>query len=406
MQSMDPPPWFHKDLKSDIDALIWDRQIEFDPDQDGSKKRSRPWIRKEAVNHPKRLNVEGEGLGLGLIDWESHCSAIKIAWLLKYRDATDAPWKKVLDAWFANSVLDRGAIFSTLPVKELTAHLDPVAASIGLTSHLSNFWKKGLSDLKNKIKIIPNLKTSTREGLEGYPVWHNPLFNMPRELSQFKRLWEHLCANTLDDLFDDRGRTFDYKTLESYLTEDNGVAWQRDQTTIKITLCDNESRVVDARSLLESWQLITKAIPDWCLKIIRKPRLRPNSILPTQGGAFQLLPTHVLTTPEDRWFLIFPHGCYPAVRDWRGRLSISGPPVASLPEDAEHAAKWGNGYIQAKRNSFPVAAEFTLEGDDTPLDKLSVKRLTYLISKRERKPPSCIKNGPKSSPLSQEGLPP
>src|SRR6056297_675375 len=52
----------------------------------------------------------------------------------------------------------------------------------------------------------------------------------------------------------------------------------------KITLCDNDSRVVDARSLLESWQLITKAIPDWCLKIIKNPRLRPNSILPTQGG--------------------------------------------------------------------------------------------------------------------------
>src|SRR6056297_3495306 len=174
----------------------------------------------------------------------------------------------------------------------------------------------------------------------------------------------------------------------------------------KITLCDNESRVVDARSLLESWQLITKAIPDWCLKIIRKPRLRPNSILPTQGGAFQLLPTHVLTTPEDEWFLVFPHGCYPAERDWRGRLSISGPPVASLPEEAEHAAKWGNGYIQAKRNSFPVADEFTLEGDDTPLDKLSVKRLTYLISKRERKPPSCIKKWTEKLTPLPRGTPP
>lgn len=93
IQSMDPPDWFNKEIKEDIEKLIWDRQIEFDPDQGGSTKFSRPWIKKSAIYHPKKLNERGEGLGLGLIDWESHCSAIIISWLLKYRDATDAPGK-------------------------------------------------------------------------------------------------------------------------------------------------------------------------------------------------------------------------------------------------------------------------------------------------------------------------
>lgn len=223
IQSMLPPPWFNKCLKSDIDKLLWDRQIEFDPEHEGSTKHSRAWMKSSAIYHPKRLNDKGEGLGLGLIDWESHCSAIRISWLFKYRDATDAPWKNVLDAWFANTIHDRGAIFTTLPSAELTAHLDPINASIGITSHLSKFWKAGLEDLRNKIKIVPNRKSSSRAGVEGYPVWHNPFFTMPTGLTPFKRIWEHLGTNTLDDLADAEGSIYDSSTLVNYLTEDNGV---------------------------------------------------------------------------------------------------------------------------------------------------------------------------------------
>lgn len=215
---------------------------------------------------------------------------------------------------------------------------------------------------------------------------------MPKELAQFKRIWEHLNGNTLDDLTDANGSVCSEDTLEKYLTPENGVNWQRDHVTIKVIFGEDDSRVIKAQKLLDSWLGIIQAVPKWCLRLVKTPRLRPNSLIPTQGGPFQLLPTHVLTTPRNEWFLIYPHGCYPAHRDWRGRISISGPSVASMPEDAEHAAAWGNGYIHSKRNSFPVAAEFSLEGDDTPLDKLTVKKLTYLISRKGRKPPNCIKN--------------
>jgi hypothetical protein len=58
----------------------------------------------------------------------------------------------------------------------------------------------------------------------------------------------------------------------------------------------------------------------------------------------------------------------------------------------------GNGHIHAKRNCFPLAAaaEFTFNNDVTPLDQLTVKKLTCLsplISKRgpARHPP-VLKN--------------
>jgi hypothetical protein len=75
-------------------------------------------------------------------------------------------------------------------------------------------------------------------------------------------------------------------------------------------------------------------------------------------------------------------------------------------DDAEIAARWGSGYIHAKRISFPVVSEFTFEGDKTPLDQLTVKKLTYLISRRKSTPPTCIKNWPKTLAIGGRPLPP
>jgi hypothetical protein len=88
---MCPPPWFNEYLIADVTKPIWDRNIEFDPEEEGSVKESRPWIKKTAVHLPRRLNKKGEGLGLGLLDWESHCAAMSISWLLKYTEMPPTP---------------------------------------------------------------------------------------------------------------------------------------------------------------------------------------------------------------------------------------------------------------------------------------------------------------------------
>jgi hypothetical protein len=187
---MCPPPWFNKDLNEDVAKLIWDREIEFDPEEDGSKKNTKRWIKQSSEHFPRRINKKGEGLGLGLIDWDSHCAAISESWLPKYRDATDAPWKNVLDLWFSNTILDRGAVFSSLSARELTAHLDPKKAKRGDKSNLSYFWKSVLTALKDNLRLTPVKITTTRQGVEGYPLGHKPLFNMPPALAQYKTLWE------------------------------------------------------------------------------------------------------------------------------------------------------------------------------------------------------------------------
>jgi hypothetical protein len=228
-QSMCPPTWFNKELNEDVAKLIWDREIEFDPEEDVSTKDTIRWIKQSSEHLPCRINKKGEGLGLGLLDWNSHCAAISVSWLLKYRDATDAPWKNVLDLWFSNTILDRGAAFSSLSFRELTAHLDPRKAKRGDKSSLSYFWKSALTALKDNLQLAP------------------------------------IEINT---------------------------------------------------------------------------------------------------------------------------------------------SRWGTGYIHAKRYSYPVASEFTFEGDKTPLDRLTIKKLTYLISKRNSIPPTCIKNRPKTLAIGEKPFPP
>jgi hypothetical protein len=64
-----PPPWFNTERNEDVAKLIWDREIRFDPEEDGSTKETRRWTKQTLEHLPRRINKKGEGLGLGLLDW-------------------------------------------------------------------------------------------------------------------------------------------------------------------------------------------------------------------------------------------------------------------------------------------------------------------------------------------------
>jgi hypothetical protein len=132
--------------------------------------------------------------------------------------------------------------------------------------------------------------------------------------------------------------------------------------------------------------------------IIETSRFSPDDLTyPSSQRSKIPTPSQILVTPSGGWFIVFPRGCYPATRDWRGRVTATaGSEHAVPPEDAEIAAKWGNGYHHAKRTSVPVASKFSSEGDETPLDKITIQKPTYIISKKARSPPTNIKKWPEA----------
>jgi hypothetical protein len=234
-----PPNWFNTAINKDVRTLIWDRHIDFDTSEIGSKHQSKPWMINEAITLPRKYNNKNNKnhfFGLGLLNWEAHTAALRVGWLLKYRNAAESPWKQVLDQWFARTYLKRGAIFSSLSTKSLTAHLLPEIDEGDCPSSIPPFWKQALLDIRS-LKLTP-LKNISRLGIASQPLWYNPYFKMPPHARQYQTAWEHLQACTLDHTHH-QGRLYTQEELESYLSSDQGVEWQRDHTHIKITFNDN-----------------------------------------------------------------------------------------------------------------------------------------------------------------------
>jgi hypothetical protein len=78
---------------------------------------------------------------------------------------------------------------------------------------------------------------------------------MPPELAQYKALWGHLQTSTLDNISDAKETTLGRDTLYEYLTEDDGVTWQQDKETITVEYANEDTRYVNAETLLKSWGL-------------------------------------------------------------------------------------------------------------------------------------------------------
>ena len=106
------PRSINKSLDTDIQALIWNKEIKFDADEDGTEKVNRRFMIKGA-----EYNSTQE-LGLGLLHWPSHSEALLAKAALSYRDATTtiSDWKLIIDQWIAKGRSEqRGAIFTTDP---------------------------------------------------------------------------------------------------------------------------------------------------------------------------------------------------------------------------------------------------------------------------------------------------
>ena len=77
-----------------------------------------------------------------MLYWEGHVKALAGHWLLRYLDATNGPWKDVLDLWLAREWEGRGASLTTIKVSELTQ------SRTYRPGALPKFWTKAIEAVR------------------------------------------------------------------------------------------------------------------------------------------------------------------------------------------------------------------------------------------------------------------
>jgi hypothetical protein len=116
---------------------VWAKEHDSERSEKGSTTAAKPWIRKQAIHNPKKTKHHAPNLGLGLIDRDSYCKANRVHWILNYLNASQGPWKCVLDAWLARPDMGRASICTSTNSSQLLAALD---GSNRLS--IPPFWRK------------------------------------------------------------------------------------------------------------------------------------------------------------------------------------------------------------------------------------------------------------------------
>ena len=79
-QCMTMPDKIIKDIESDVSALIWQKDPQFDMQEKGTKKGFKRKMTQEAAYNPW-----GKG-GIGMLHWPSHIKALLAKWAIRYMD--------------------------------------------------------------------------------------------------------------------------------------------------------------------------------------------------------------------------------------------------------------------------------------------------------------------------------
>jgi hypothetical protein len=73
VQTMLTPAYFQHQLSQDVKHLVWTKEHIFERSEKRSTISAKPWMCKQAIHNPKKASDHAPNIGLGLIDWESHC---------------------------------------------------------------------------------------------------------------------------------------------------------------------------------------------------------------------------------------------------------------------------------------------------------------------------------------------
>ena len=223
---------------------IWDNERIVDPETYGDEVKVHRWIKNDA-----QYNSRVWELGLGVLPWMNHVKAIQIRWLLRYLDATTGEYKVVLDQWLARSSIGKGAIFSTLPIVELTK------STTHSKSHLPKFWRRALTVLREVglNRLVPNT-CSTPDEARAMPFWWCPLFTVTNAKHALQ--WrDNVHLNTIKDTFTSTNTEYSDNEIKVELL---AAFKSRDNTWVRVA-----HNLVPIKSLLKQWNTFIDSIPDY-----------------------------------------------------------------------------------------------------------------------------------------------
>ena len=177
-------------IGQDAQALIWGKDVCFDSEEIGHQ-RVRRFMIDEAQYNKRR-----EG-GIVLLHWPSHVKALSSYTLFQYCNGRSMAWKLVLDWWFRKFHEGRGAVFSTIPAKELIA-----SRVQGRKSCLPAFFKHALNHLRElPLAPVKGSRVRSKEEAMAEPLWFSPRIDMSH--IRHSPFWRKTIAlNTVGDLID------------------------------------------------------------------------------------------------------------------------------------------------------------------------------------------------------------
>ena len=272
-QCMIMPSFIRDSFLSDAQALMWSKDVDFDPDELGTQPSGTPFFKSDMAFMPKTE------LGLGCLHWPSHEKALRVKWLLRYIDPSRGEWKDVLDVWLARAHEGRGSVFANYPRKDLVRALGTRACC------LPTFWRAALSDLfELDLKPVHPLFCTSPDEARAEPFWDSHRFHVAP--SPYSDVWRtQLELNSLKDLFLEDGSDYSLEDIREYLIR----RFERQQTTdapthtfVRGAKKRKRAAEVDGELFLFAGRLLSlQAILDmWC-SLLRRP---PISLLEQARG--------------------------------------------------------------------------------------------------------------------------
>ena len=239
-QSMRVPGHIMDAILSDVQALIWQRDVIFTAGTTGSELTSKRFMKAESQFGDRKSQ-----LGLGALDWASHVTALQAKWILKYRDATRGEWKGLLDAWYARHETKRGAPFTTIAMKKLTM------STTQREGRLPGFWRDALKAIRSFTLVKADPRRWDADDARAHPVWDSPLFAINNKA--LAAVWKRLELRTVKDMFLPDGKDFTQADILSYFDKEYYSALDGGYWVL--------GKLWKPAAIISDWRKIRDAIP-------------------------------------------------------------------------------------------------------------------------------------------------